>query len=765
MIIGLGIGIGFSNKPGVSAPAIQLSANSIAEGASGRLVGTLSVSSGSGSYTFSITADPDNKFAIDGDDLETDAALNYEAATSHSVTIEADNGVDDPISRTFTINVTNVIEAPVFASAPVVTGDLDGILTCSTGTLEQPDGAGATFAYQWKDADDDSDLTGETDNTLDSQDYIGLEVYCDVTATNSADSATASSNTVGPLEDAALVPQEIGVVGHSLVDGMFPFFNNLLPSGGHAYRHSFPGAPLADNWTATVDENTYDRNVRTMLGDGVLDHVILTQAGPIVGYMDVTVDDFMVWYDHGKANNPSVGVWFYWIWPFIPDWETTPDWAAWLTLIEEDAERFDTLTQLINLESDPTRVYAMPCGPAMAALYDAIENEEITGLTDMADIFIDDIHLSEIGGYFIGLVHWAVIHGRSPVGLSWEISASVWEPNTIDGLTEAMAADLQALAWEVVSAHPMAGVAAWVPWVAPPAFEVGDWAATGLDGQINIAISSLPSGFYGPDITDIEYRLDGGSWVSSGGVVGFNITGVSNDTEYDVELRAVNLIGASVASDTKAATPTEGSSLETGLVLHLEFEEGTGTDAADSSPEGNDATLLSGTSWSTVGSLPAVAIGAEGQGVNVPRDASLEPTSAISFAFFHRRANAWHNYGRMLSKEGANTGYRLRFDDSGLIEASLGTGSAEVVLTASAPEDTNPHHYGVTFDGTTARLYIDGVEVDDASYSGSLAHNTSADMGLGAYPDGAGANIGRIAQVRVYSRALSLGEIEELAGV
>lgn len=207
MLVRVGRFLGRGGGDFVATPRITLSALTIAEDAEvNDVIGTLAVANGSGSYTFSITADPDSKFNIDGDDLRVDAALDYEAATSHLVTIEADNGVDDPISRQFTISVTNVIEAPVNLAAPEVTGDLDGILTCSTGTWELPDAAGATFAYQWKDADDDSDLTGETANTLDTQGYIGLEVYCEVTATNSAGSTAEDSNTVGPLEEAPEVP-------------------------------------------------------------------------------------------------------------------------------------------------------------------------------------------------------------------------------------------------------------------------------------------------------------------------------------------------------------------------------------------------------------------------------------------------------------------------------------------------------------------------------------------------------------------------------
>lgn len=189
---------------GSSVARIVLSALTVDEDlASGGVVGSLAVANGNGSYTFSITADPDNKFAIDGSNLETDAALNYEAATSHSVTIEADNGIDTPISRVFTITVNNVIETPVNTVAPAVTGvaQVGEVIQCSTGTWT--DMQAGTFAYQWKDAADDSEISGQTAATFSvSGAWVGESVYCTVTATNTAGSAAEDSNTVGPFDPA-----------------------------------------------------------------------------------------------------------------------------------------------------------------------------------------------------------------------------------------------------------------------------------------------------------------------------------------------------------------------------------------------------------------------------------------------------------------------------------------------------------------------------------------------------------------------------------
>lgn len=143
-LIGISLSLGASRHSGDPVPTIQLSATSIAEdAASGSIVGALSVSNGSGSYTYSITADPDSKFAIDGSNLETDATLDYETDTSHSVTIEADNGVDDPISRVFTITVTNVLE--VTLNALTLSADEWTIGTPSSGTIDG-DTAGSSIS-------------------------------------------------------------------------------------------------------------------------------------------------------------------------------------------------------------------------------------------------------------------------------------------------------------------------------------------------------------------------------------------------------------------------------------------------------------------------------------------------------------------------------------------------------------------------------------------------------------------------------------------
>jgi hypothetical protein len=130
-----------------------------------------------------------------------DASLDYDDPDERTKNITITVADIDPLPATnpqaFVINVTNVIETPNNLTAPVVSGDLDGTLVCSTG--EWDDMLAGSFTYQWYDASDDSELADETANTLEASGYAGLDVYCIVTATNTAGSDTAESNTVGPL--------------------------------------------------------------------------------------------------------------------------------------------------------------------------------------------------------------------------------------------------------------------------------------------------------------------------------------------------------------------------------------------------------------------------------------------------------------------------------------------------------------------------------------------------------------------------------------
>jgi hypothetical protein len=131
---------------GVGGAYIRLTPTSVSEDAIvGDLVGILSVVNGSGSYTFSVTADPNSKFILDLVDntrLELEATVDYTTSISHAVTIEADNGVDPPISRVFTVLVEDK-DAPSITSSASVSVNENAVLA---HTLAATDDTAVTWS-------------------------------------------------------------------------------------------------------------------------------------------------------------------------------------------------------------------------------------------------------------------------------------------------------------------------------------------------------------------------------------------------------------------------------------------------------------------------------------------------------------------------------------------------------------------------------------------------------------------------------------------
>lgn len=96
------------------------------------------------------------------------------------------------------------------------------------------------------------------------------------------------------------------------------------------------------------------------------------------------------------------------------------------------------------------------------------------------------------------------------------------------------------------------------PATVPEAFTVDMWtlAATGVSGQLVLNITTLPNDGGSP-LTALQYRLDGGEWITLVGVgTGEQlIDGLTDDTEYAVDIRSENAVGFSANSDVKTATP------------------------------------------------------------------------------------------------------------------------------------------------------------------------------------------------------------------
>lgn len=95
-------GDGVNLRP--AGPIIHLSNATISDNAAiGTTIGVLSVTGGTGSYTYTLVSNPGTLFAISGSNLNVAAALT---AGSDPISIKADNGAGSTVTQPFLITVT-----------------------------------------------------------------------------------------------------------------------------------------------------------------------------------------------------------------------------------------------------------------------------------------------------------------------------------------------------------------------------------------------------------------------------------------------------------------------------------------------------------------------------------------------------------------------------------------------------------------------------------------------------------------------------------
>jgi len=215
------------------------------------------------------------------------------------------------------------------------------------------------------------------------------------------------------------------------------------------------------------------------------------------------------------------------------------------------------------------------------------------------------------------------------------------------------------------------------------------------------------------------------------------------------------------------------------LVGYWRLNDPAGSTAArDSSGWGNDGTLVGiepSTAW-VAGGPEGRALSVQGQGyVNVPASASIDSiTSAVTVAAWVFLQDTVTEYATAISRQienGFEQHYHLSVNAGGQAILFIMTpASGQVVLgspmTALVPQQTWVHLAG-TWDGSVARLYINGVEVDSLPATGRFAAETNPVIlsGNGNGGDHAVSEPipGLLDGVMLYRRALGAGEVARIA--
>ncbi len=227
------------------------------------------------------------------------------------------------------------------------------------------------------------------------------------------------------------------------------------------------------------------------------------------------------------------------------------------------------------------------------------------------------------------------------------------------------------------------------------------------------------------------------------------------------------------ATDTPTGTPTATQippcEFDATLVACWKMEENGGATLFDGSSFTNNASLTGSPVWAAgrVGNYSLLLNGST-QYATVPDNASLDITNQITIM-------AWIKPGRVATQNiikktlGTTTanGYEISLSSSGKVFVRLnGNATYRIDLLTSYPTDgTTWMHVAATYDGTTIRLYINGVLEGSKPGIAIVANNTN--LGIGAEPAATAINFfqGAMDDVRLYNRALTLTEIQAFVGI
>jgi hypothetical protein len=267
-------------------------------------------------------------------------------------------------------------------------------------------------------------------------------------------------------------PLAVFHIGHSLVNRDMPAMLAQLAGEGHRYESQLGwGATLKSHWgdepvNGFEVENAHPRyrDAREAVASGDYDAIVLTEM--------VEIRDALRYFDSPRylaqfaaeawKARPGTRIYLYETWHPLDDPE------GWLERLDADLPRYwegALLRPALGRLPEDARIHLIPAGQALAALVREIEARGGVGnVRDRTDLFArsesgeqDQIHMNDLGNYFVALVHYAVLYHRSPVGKPFALLRADGTP--ADAPAPETARLMQEVAWAAARGNRLTGVA------------------------------------------------------------------------------------------------------------------------------------------------------------------------------------------------------------------------------------------------------------------------------------------------------------------
>lgn len=259
-------------------------------------------------------------------------------------------------------------------------------------------------------------------------------------------------------------PLHLFQLGHSLVGRDMPAMLAQMAGAGHRYELQLGwGTSLREHYEPDLTINGFDqendtpryRDAHEALASGAYDAFVMTEMvrlSDAIRYHD-SRDYAAKWAAEAVAGNPDIQIFLYESWHALDD---GPDWLTRLPADLENQWKSDLLWPATRAIGRP--VWLIPAGQVMAKLVAEAETSPngIAELKTHRDLFSDDIHPNDLGIYLVALTHYAVIYGRTPVGLPNQLLRADGTPATPP--SPELARRMQEIVWDVVRAIPETGI-------------------------------------------------------------------------------------------------------------------------------------------------------------------------------------------------------------------------------------------------------------------------------------------------------------------